>query len=126
MASDARTLKDLGVDRIILVDALRKIYDKALRALGDAVEVAPGVLASCLECRGRIPSPFPNEGTFAKHQVRVVDQSGRHCFLITELGLHLIEQHGFFQGHGSFFRIDPGQAAVLLGLCIPPVNTGSE
>ena len=118
VAADARILGHLGLERSLLVDALHTTWTLALQAMGEAVEIAPGVLATCLECRGRIPSPFPGEGTFAKHQVRVVDQASGQFFLLTELGLHLIEHHGFFQGYGSPFRIDPGRAAVMLGLCV--------
>ena len=37
-------------------------------------------------------------------------------FILTSLGLALIEKHGFFQGRGSRYRIDPAQAVALLGL----------
>lgn len=116
IADDARALQRIGVDVQHLAQALRKAYSAAVRAMGDSVELVPGVQAACLECRGRIPSPFPGEGTFAKHQVRVVDEPGGRFFVITELGLHLIERYGFFQGRGSPFRIDPVQAAEMLKL----------
>lgn len=116
VAADMRALAEHGVRIGALLAALRNVFDAAVAAQGDDVDVAPGVMASCLECRGRAPSPFPGEGTFAKHQVRVMRTSGEVCFILTELGLHLIERHHFFQGFGSPFRIDPLAAARLLGL----------
>lgn len=116
IAEDARVLAELGLEPGRLAEALRKTYHMAVQAMGEPVEVSPGVLASCLECRGRIPSPFPGEGTFPKHQVAVVNQADGQSFLVTAVGLHLIERYGFFQGQGSPFRIDPGRAAVMLGL----------
>ena len=116
IAADAAILERLGLDRAIIFRALRQAYASALEAGGDPVEVAPKVLAVCLECRGRIPSPFPGGGTFSKHQVRVEGETGGAVFVITELGLHLIDRHGFFQGLGSPFRIDPAQAARVFRL----------
>ncbi|WP_051822693.1 hypothetical protein [Desulfonatronum thiodismutans] len=116
LADDARTLDRLGVSRERLVQGLREVYERALQAGGDPVRAGTGSFAECLECRGRVPSPFPGEGTFAKHQVRVFRDDGTETLVITSLALHLIERHGFFQGIGSPFRIDPAQAASVLGL----------
>lgn len=116
LAEDERTLERLEVTRGQLVLALDDVYQRALRAGGDPVEAGPGSMAEGLECRGRVPSPFPGEGTFPKHQVRVFREDGPESFIITPLALHLIERHGFFQGIGSPFRIDPFQAVTMLGL----------
>ena len=116
LADDARTLERLGVSREQLVQELGEVYERALKAGGDPVAAGPGSVAECLECRGRIPSPFPGEGTFPKHQVRVFRERGAESLVITPLALHLIERHGFFQGVGSPFRIDPARAVKMLGL----------
>ncbi|TVQ99982.1 MAG: hypothetical protein EA399_05885 [Desulfovibrionales bacterium] len=116
LADDAQALQRLGVSKDRLLQALRDVYDQALQAGGDPVEIGNGVIAECLECRGRVPSPFPGEGTFPKHQVRVFREEGQQWFAITPLALHLIDRHDFFQGIGSPFRIDPTQAAALLGM----------
>jgi hypothetical protein len=116
LADDARTLERLGVSKERLVQELREVYEQALQAGGDPVRAGTGSFAECLECRGRVPSPFPGEGTFAKHQVRVFRDDGAASLVITPLALHLIERHGFFQGVGSPFRIDPAQAVSVLGL----------
>jgi hypothetical protein len=34
----------------------------------------------------------------------------------TALNVHLIREHGFYEGRGSPFRIDPAQAKRALGL----------
>ncbi len=115
VAADKQALAKHGVRIDHLIAALRNVFEAAVHAQGDEVVVAPGVTATCLECRGRVPSPFRGEGTFAKHQVRVHRSSGEQCFVLTQLGLHLIERHHFFQGRGSPFRVDPVLAARLLG-----------
>ncbi len=116
LADDAGALERLGVTRERLVEKLRVVFDLALKEGGDPVQAGPESIAECLECRGRVPSPFPGEGTFPKHQVRVFREHGSESLVITPLALHLIERHGFFQGIGSPFRIDPAQAVAMLGL----------
>ena len=115
VADDLRTLERLGVSKAQLAAALRGILEKARGALGGEVEIRPGLIAVAHESMGRIPSPFRGDGVFEKGDVVVTAKSGEG-FILTSLGLALIEKHDFFQGHGSRYRIDPAQAVALLGL----------
>ena len=115
VAADLRTLERLGVTKDRLLAALRGVFDQARAEFGGEVEIRPGVVAVAHESMGRIPSPFRGDGVFEKGDVVVAARSGEG-FILTALGLALIEKHDFFQGHGSRYRIDPAQAAALLGL----------
>lgn len=115
VAADLRTLERLGVTKDRLLAALRDVYDKARAELGGEIEIRPGVVAVAHESMGRIPSPFRGDGVFEKGDVVVAAKAGAG-FILTALGLALIEKHDFFQGHGSRYRIDPAAAAELLGL----------
>ena len=115
IAEDRRTLERLGLPRERLLAALRDVFDKARAELGGEVPVRPGVTAVAHESMGRIPSPFRGDGVFEKGDVVVASSSGEG-FILTPLGLALIEKHGFFQGRGSRYRVDPARAAALLGL----------
>ena len=115
VADDLRTLDRLGVSKAQLVAALRGVFEQAREALGGEVAVRPGITAVAHESMGRIPSPFRGDGVFEKGDVVVAASSGEG-FILTSLGLALIEKHDFFQGRGSRYRIDPAQAVALLGL----------
>ena len=115
VAADLRALNEIGVAKDQLLGALRGIFEKARAELGGEIEVRPGVVAVAHESMGRIPSPFRGDGVFEKGDVVVAARSGEG-FILTALGLALIEKHDFFQGHGSRYRIDPERAARLLGL----------
>ena len=115
VADDLRTLDRLGVSKAQLAAALRGIFEQARAALGGEVAVRPGITAVAHESMGRIPSPFRGDGVFEKGDVVVSAGSGEG-FILTSLGLALIEKHDFFQGRGSRYRIDPAQAVALLGL----------
>jgi hypothetical protein len=111
---DLKTLERLGIDKNKLVDALRKAYVVAERALGNPVKMLDEVSAVHHEARGRIPSPFPEDGALPKGETVITDKKSGDTFTITPLSIILIERHDFFQGKGSPFRIDPEIAGRIL------------
>lgn len=115
VAADLHALAQLGVSKEALLAALRDAYEKARAALGGEVEIRPGVTAVAHESMGRIPSPFRGDGVFEKGDVVLTAAAGEQLVL-TALGLAMIEKHGFFQGRGSRYRVEPARAAALLGL----------
>ena len=115
VAADLRALAQLGVSKEALLAALRAAFEKARAALGGEVAIRPGVVAVAHESMGRIPSPFRGDGVFEKGDVVLTTAAGE-AFVLTALGLAMIEKHSFFQGHGSRYRVDPARAAALLGL----------
>ena len=120
VADDLRTLERLDLPKERLLAALRDIFDKARAELGGEVAVRPGVTAAAHESMGRIPSPFRGDGVFEKGDVVVTNSLTGESLILTSLGLSMIEKHGFFQGHGSRYRIDPERAATLFGLISKP------
>jgi hypothetical protein len=113
---DSATLTRLGIDKSKLVDALRSACTAAERGLGAPVRLEGGVSAVSRDWRGRTPSPFPGEGTFAKGETIFSDDSTGASFSVSPLSLHLIDKHGFFQGRGSPYRIEPEVAVRMMGL----------
>ena len=43
-------------------------------------------------------------------------KSTGRAMMWTDLGIHLIQKHGFFQGKGSPYRLEPLELAAFLGL----------
>jgi len=116
ISEDLRAIERTGVSLAELANSLRQVYTLARQALGGEFEVRPGVAAVFHDSRGRIPSPFRGGGTFEKGEAVVTDRASGRRLILTSLGLALIERHGFFQGRGSRYRIDPAEAVALLGL----------
>jgi len=115
VSEDLRVLERCHVPKDALVQALKHAYDSAQRALGAEVLIRPGVTAVFHESMGRIPSPFKGDGVFEKGEAVVKDIRG-HSLVITRLSIHLIEKHGFFQGKGSPYRMDPITAIKIFRL----------
>ncbi|MBN1309512.1 MAG: hypothetical protein JXA18_16450 [Chitinispirillaceae bacterium] len=115
IAADTAALESLGVDRETVAALLAAAFDKAEAALGDVVELKPGVVAVHYEARGKIPSPFRGDGVFQKGEVVVTDRNSGITLYVTRLGIGMIRNHGFFQGRGSRYRIEPEDAVRLAG-----------
>ena len=116
VSADLRSLRMLGVAKQQVVHALRDVYNKAKEALGAEVNITPDVTAVYYESRGRIPSPFRGDGTFEKGEVVVRNIRSNQTLIVTSLSIHLIENHGFFQGQGARHRIDPKAVVELLNV----------
>jgi hypothetical protein len=66
--------------------------------------------------RGKLPCPFGDKGFFRKTSVTLKKISTNEQLAWSDLALHLIEAHGFYQGKGSPFRLDPANIAKILEL----------
>lgn len=116
IAADRKTLEHLGTTCEAVAIRLEAVFNRAEAAMGNTIEIKPGIRATFFEARGKIPSPFRGDGVFQKGEVEVKDlRSGRSIF-ITRLGIHIIDKHCFFQGKGSTYRIEPEDAATMCGV----------
>jgi len=114
--ADLRTLRELGVEIDQLAAALKNAFEAASKMPDAETELPDGVTAQYHESRGRVPSPFKGEGTFEKGELAITDTKNNLTIIITALSIHLIEKHGFFQGKGSRYRIDPVSAVKIFRL----------
>lgn len=118
---------DLAVKRLDLTHGaiaarMRFFRDAAEAGLGGVVDVAPHFTVSSDSVRGRIPCPFRHKGgSFAKNTIIVNNVALNRQVIYTDLTIHLIEEHGFYQGRGAFFRNDPATLAEVLEVSpLPP------
>jgi hypothetical protein len=110
IAADRELLERLGTTGEAIADLLEATFNKAESAMGAPVELRPGISATFFESRGKVPSPFRGDGVFQKGEVAVRDRHGGTQIFITRLGINMIRKHAFFQGRGSRYRIEPGDA----------------
>ena len=113
--TDNSTVSGLGTTHEAIADALADIMQRAKAELGRPVPIGEHVTAVHQEAMGRMPSPWPGEGVFEKGEVDLTDATG-DTLRITALGVDLIAAHGFYQGRGSRYRIEPAQVCRMLGI----------
>ena len=105
----------LGTTHEWIAAALEGVLDRAVAACGLPVDVAEGLVAEFHEAMGRIPCPF-GDGVYHKGEVVMTDRPTGRQYHFTPLSVHMIAAHGFFQGAGAQYRIEPEVICSLLGI----------
>lgn len=57
--------------------------------------------------RGRVVCPFNHRGSYSKSRVTLSNTENNITVTWTPINIHFIEEHGFFEGLGSKYRLDP-------------------
>ena len=116
VAEDLAELAAAEVSLAELGEFLDRIHQTADAGLETTCPMCDGALSVRLaEGMGRIPCPFACG--FRAHKGIVHVQAGSLSHRLTPLQIHLIKEHGFFQGRGAPFRLSPRQLAELYRKC---------
>jgi len=112
--ADVAQISRLGFTAKQIAARMQKITDIAKAALGNWVDLDEKRRARVDEAKGVIVCPWPHPGRFAK-RVTIVDiiESGESNYW-SDLNIHLIAEHGFFEGKSSTFRIEPDILAKII------------
>ncbi len=125
MGSDSRSVSEIvdadhaGLSRLGLTarqvaGRMQQITDIAKAGLGTWVRIDETLEAKVDEARGWLVCPWPHPGTFLKRitSVRIVETGASIRW--SDLNMHLIAEHGFFEGRGSNFRLEPEELAAII------------
>ena len=87
-----------------------ELRDAGMAGLGEFLDVAPHFEVRVDSVRGKLPCPFGDPGIFPKTNTTVRNKRLGREITYTDLHIHLIGSHGFYEGKGSPFRLEPGGA----------------
>lgn len=118
LGDDRRSLNDIIQDDSIVLQKLERNHKEIgerMRFLtqqswdffAEPVLIENKYLVSTDVVRGKLPCPFGHPGIFRKAITTLVNQENGIEVRWSSLNTHMIEAHGFFEGHGSTFRLDP-------------------
>lgn len=112
--ADSSKVSKLGTTVDELAEAMQRITDIAIAGLGTWVKVDDKRQAMVEEAKGSIVCPWPHPAQFAKRVtiVRLIE-SGLSVRW-SDLNIHLIAEHGFFEGRGSAFRTEPEELVSVV------------
>ena len=111
--ADARALAELGCQAGEVAARMQEITTVAIKRLGGDVETA-GLVARVEEAKGAIVCPWPHSGKLAKRLTYVTKKETQRTLRWTDLSIHMIAEHGFFEGKGSEFRIEPAELIEII------------
>lgn len=124
VAADLAVLESEGVSRNELADFLDDLHHAADAALETPAECCNGRVTVCLiEVMGRISCPFACG--MRTHKACISVQAGNMGFTFTPMHVHLIREHGFFQGQGAPFRLDPHLLAAVFRYAVMNQSPGA-
>jgi len=118
VGEDQSTCNKLGVTHREIAQRLREVTNAARPGLGTTVVVEDVYEVRVEEVRGALPCPFDHPGAYPKRITLLKHRETGEEIQWTALGVHMIEEHGFYQGRGARFRVDPMKAIRVLNF--PP------
>jgi hypothetical protein len=105
--ADAAELFKLGVSLGQLGARMTEITGAAKEGLGTWIRIDETREAVIDEARGQMVCPWPHEARFRKRVTTVRRMDSGETVRWSDLNVHLIAAHGFFEGKDSAFRVDP-------------------
>lgn len=111
---DDATVRRLGLTHAQIADRMAELRDAGARGLGEFIDVPPHFAVRVDSVRGRLRCPFGDPGLTPKTNITVRNLALGREVAYTDLGIHCIRAHGFYQGHGAAFRADPATLAEIL------------
>jgi hypothetical protein len=116
LMEDDATVKRLGTTHAAIAQRLRVLREEGAEGLGLATDAEDHhFVVRVDDVRGKLPCPF-EDCVVQKSFTEVELKNGDDRLLFTDLNIHMIEAHGFYEGHGSAFRLEPAHIVEMLGI----------
>ncbi len=116
LVEDDALVKRMNLDHQSIAQRMIELRDTGLRGLGDFISVEPHYEIRVDSVRGKLPCPFGDPGIFPKTNTIVRNLEKNREITYTDLNIHLIMAHGFYEGRGSPFRLEPDDLAQILDI----------
>ena len=121
---DLHTLTRMGITQDQIADRLQYFIEEGKKGLETPVTVDHFV-THVIWRRGMLPSPFGDPKRLYHKIVATVKNTTQNKELrYTQLNVHMIRDHGFFEGEGGLFRIDPERMHLFFHGC--PLESQEE
>ena len=107
LLDDGQAVTALNLNHKILADRMEEITAKGREGFGNPVLVDGYLEVLVEDSRGTIACPFQHMGMYPKENVKVKNIKTGESIHWTALNIHMIREHGFYEGIGSPFRVEP-------------------
>lgn len=107
--SDIAEIAGLGYSLEQISMRMKEITEEAIPFLGNWAKIDELRQAKVDEAKGFLVCPWPHPGKYAKRVTELRHLESNKAVKWSDLNIHLIAEHGFFEGKGSVFRINPGE-----------------
>jgi hypothetical protein len=122
---DDQMVRSMGLTHYEIAHRMMALREAGMRGLGEFITVSPHFEVRVDSVRGKLPCPFGDPGIFPKTNTIVRNVELDEEIVYTDLHIHMIGSHGFYEGKGSKFRLDPEELVEILEISSNRVN-GSD
>ena len=112
--ADAAALKRLKVSCAIIASTMTEFLTAGNKGLGEFITFRDHFEVRVNSVRGFLRCPFGERGMIRKENVTVRNLLLDREISFSALSIHLIAEHGFFQGRGAPFRLEPADVDRIL------------
>ena len=114
ISEDLAAVEEKGFEAEELAERMREITNEAKMYLGNPVVIEDKLEVVSEDYKGVIVCPWPHSGRFDKRITTVKRLDTGKAIRWTDLNIHLIAKHGFFEGRGARFRIEPVELIEII------------
>lgn len=118
IAADTYTIHAHHTTKEAIANRMEHFRKQGEEGLGEPITVDDNFEVRVDSVRGLLPSPFGGPGMYAKVNTSVMNKTTGKTIVYTDLHIHFIKDHGFFEGIGSPFRLEPTDLIEILE--VPP------
>jgi hypothetical protein len=120
LVEDDAEVKRLNLTHDRIAARMQELREAGKEGLGDFTPVEPHFEVRVDIARGKLPCPFGHRGLIRKSIVHVRNLEKGREITFTDMNIHLIGEHGFYQGKGSQYRVELRDLVEVLEIA-PPV-----
>ncbi len=114
LRADDQIVRAHGLTHRQIAARLAALRDAALPALGAPVLVPPHFEVRAESERGLLVCPFDDSSVLAKTNMIVYNQARKQTLIYTDMHIHFIAEHGFYEGRGAPMRLEPQTLIEIL------------
>jgi len=116
LIEDEGAVKRMDLSHQRIAERMIELRDAGMRGLGEFINIEPHYEVRVVGVRGKLPCPFGDPGIFPKTNITVRNSKLGRELTFTDMHIHLIGSHGFYEGKGSPFRLEPAILVEILDI----------
>jgi len=116
LRADAKSIKQKEITQEALAEKMQELTNCGTQGLGRPTAMDGRFEIEVEDYMGKLSCPFKDNVKVDKRQTLVRRLDTGTIMRWTDLNIHMIKEHGFFEGHGSIYRLDPIELARFLGM----------
>ncbi len=114
LIDDDAAVKRLGLTHEQIGRRMAELREKGEKGLGEYISIPPCFEVRVETVRGKLPCPFGEPGLYVKANTSVKSTRKGREIVYSDMQIHLVRDHGFYEGKGSPFRLEPAEIADVL------------